>query len=110
MPSSRRTQITVTTVTILTALCAVLVLAPELALAAASDDWVKPATGMIETLQGGVTMIAQGLLLVAIVVRGIMMAMSGTAEWQKMGMLLIGALLVAVGPKILIALLEASKT
>lgn len=107
MSSPRRTM---PAVIIFTILSAVFVLAPEIAVAAqASADWVKPATGLIESLQSGLVQAGAVLVGLAVVARGIFIAVSGNPDWQKIGMVIFGGVLIMTGPKIITTLLELAK-
>jgi conjugal transfer pilus assembly protein TraA len=96
----------VTTLTI----AAVIIFAPEIAFAQSSDEWVKPASDLIDALRSG--LVTAGALIVglAVVARGIWIAMSGNPEWQKIGMIIMGGVMIMAGPKVMAALLEVAQS
>jgi type IV secretory pathway VirB2 component (pilin) len=79
-------------------------LTPELAFAA--EDWVKPATDLVETLRSGVVQIGAVLVGLGVVAIGVWMGVTGRGEWQRLGYVIAGGILVMAGPEAIAKLLE----
>lgn len=88
----------------------VLSLTPELAHAAASADWIKPATTLVETLRTGVVQIGAALVGLGIVAIGVWMGISGRGEWSRLGYAIAGGILIMAGPEAIATLLEATQS
>ncbi len=91
----------VTSLALIVALC----LIPEIA-SANSDEWIKPATGLIDALRSGLVKIGALVVGLAIVGRGIFMALSGNPDWSKIGIMILGGIFIMAGPTAIAALLE----
>lgn len=75
----------------------------------AGAGWEEPATGLIEVLQSGLVKIGVVLIGVGIIAFGMWGAITARIDWTKFGMILIGGLLVMVGPTMITTLLEAAE-
>ncbi len=95
----------VTTLAFMTISC----FTPESAFAQTSDEWVKPMTGLVDSLRGGAVTIGALIVGLAVVIRGIMMALSGNPDWSKIGMVIVGGVLIMAGPSAIAALLTAAQ-
>lgn len=92
----------VTALLLLTVLC----LVADPVLAQGSDEWVKPATGLIEALRSGLVTVGALVVGLMVVGRAIFMVFSGNPDWQKIGVVILGGVLIMAGPAAIAALLE----
>lgn len=75
------------------------------AFAQGSDEWVKPASDLVDSLNSGLIKIGAPVLGVAIIIYGLSMAFSDDIKWRRMFTLVVAGALVFSGPTILTALL-----
>lgn len=68
-------------------------------------SWVKPATDLAGTLESGLVQIGGPVIGIGIIVLGIIGALAGRIEWSRVAMVVVGGLLIMVGPAALRALL-----
>ena len=80
---------------------------PEIALAQTKEEWVKPAVGFIDVLQGGLVQVAAAVIGIGIIVIGAYTALTGHFDGKKLGASVFGGILVMAGPKMLASLLTA---
>ena len=86
------------------------ILLPNVALAQATGDaWVKPATGLIDSLRVGMVQIGAAVVAVGIIGVGIWAGLSGRMDWSRFGYVLFGGVLVMAGPSAIGALLATVK-
>jgi len=81
----------------------------QFASTAQGKDWVAPAIGFIDVLQGGMVQAAVAIIGIGIIIIGGWMALGGGAHEapKKIGLIIVGGILVMAGPKMLAALLTA---
>ncbi len=81
---------------------------PHLALAQSSPngDWIKPASDLANTLQSGLVQIGGPIIGIGVIALGLWAGIAGRLEWQRVGFILLGGLLVTVGPAVVTALLN----
>ncbi|MBT4889877.1 MAG: hypothetical protein HON65_10015 [Rhodospirillales bacterium] len=92
------------------AIAAAILLAPEVVHAAAnSDEWVKPATGLIDALRSGLMQIGAVVIGLVIIGRGIYIASTGNPDIGKLAMVIFGGVLIMAGPKSMALLLEIAQ-
>ncbi len=85
---------------------ALTVMLPNYALAQ-SADWIEPASKLAETLQGGLVQIGGPIVGIGVVVIGIWAGVTGRMQWERVGMVIVGGLLITVGPATITGLLAA---
>ena len=73
---------------------------------AQSAAWSKEGVDLIERLTSGIIPIATGILGLAVMIAGVIMALMGKAEWARIGWIIAGGFLVMVGPATLGLLLK----
>ena len=73
---------------------------------AQSAAWSKEGVDLIERLTSGIIPIATGILGLAVMIAGVIMALMGKAEWARIGWIVAGGFLVMVGPTTLGLLLK----
>ncbi len=78
------------------------------AFAAASADWVKPATDMAKSLESGMVKIGAVLVGIGIIFVGLAAALIGHLHWDKFGYVLLGGILIMAGPAALRSLLSSA--
>lgn len=81
---------------------------PELAHAEGSADWIKPASTIIDTLQSGFVKLGAGVIGVGIIIFGLVTTLTGEGNWKKLGVMIIGGVLIFFGPEIAVSLLEVA--
>ena len=81
----------------------------EPALAAAGDEWVKPAEGLIAALQSGLVTAGLALAGIGVIALGIWGAVTGRMDWGRFGYVILGGVLVMVGPRVIAALIEVAR-
>ena len=77
--------------------------------AAQADEWVKPAEGLIAALQSGLVTAGLALAGIGIIALGIWGAVTGRMDWGRFGYVILGGVLVMVGPRVIAALLEVAR-
>ncbi|MEP3246733.1 MAG: TrbC/VirB2 family protein [Sneathiella sp.] len=70
-----------------------------------NGNWIEPASELAETLQGGLVQIGGPIIGIGIVVIGLWAGITGRMPWERVGMVVIGGLLITVGPSIMTNLL-----
>jgi type IV secretion system protein VirB2 len=85
---------------------ALTVMLPNYALAQ-SANWIEPASKLAETLQSGLVQIGGPIVGIGVVVIGIWAGVTGRMQWERVGMVIVGGLLITVGPATITALLAA---
>ena len=73
---------------------------------AQSAAWSKEGVDLVNRLTSGAIPILSAIIGLVIMAIGGMMAFSGRAEWARIGWLIVGGLLVMVGPQMLGQLLK----
>lgn len=76
---------------------------------AAGDDWVKPASKIVEMLQSGFVQLGAGTVGVGIIIFGLYTTITGEGNWKRLGVMIIGGVLIFFGPDIATGLLEAAE-
>lgn len=74
---------------------------------AQSADWIEPASKLAETLQSGLVQIGGPVVGIGVVVIGIWAGVTGRMQWERVGMVIVGGLLITVGPATITGLLAA---
>ena len=80
---------------------------PEISHAQNSEDWIKPAVGLIEVLQSGLVQLGAAVIGIGIIIVGAYMGVTGDLAGKKLAGAICGGILVVAGPKMLAALLLA---
>lgn len=81
-----------------------------LAQSSGSGDWIEPASGLAESLQSGLVQVGGPIIGIGIVVIGLWAGITGRMPWERVGMVVIGGLLITVGPATITALLDTAGT
>lgn len=100
--------VNITTIILLLGLAAALVLIPDLAMAA-DDDWVKPGTSLIDTLQSGLVTIGALVVGIGVIGVGLWAAATGHLDLKRLAMVIIGGILIMAGPAMIAAMLERAQ-
>ena len=103
------TKITTASALSTMAIIAVAILVPEVALAQGSDEWVKPATDLIDTLRSGVVLIGTGLVGIAVMGYGIYTIWGDNPNFKRLGMIVLGGAMIVAGPYVMAGLLEIAQ-
>lgn len=84
---------------------------PDWALAqtSGSGDWVRPATGLMTTLESGLVKIGSAGIGIGIIFLGLVACITARMEWNKFAYVLLGGLFIMAGPAALRALLNATQ-
>ena len=91
------------------AIIAVTIFTPEVALAQGSDEWVKPATDLIDTLKSGVVVIGTALVGIAVMGYGIYTIWGDNPNFKRLAMIVLGGAMIVAGPHIMAGLLEIAQ-
>jgi len=75
-----------------------------------SGDWIQPASGLAESLQSGLVQVGGPIVGIGIVVIGLWAGITGRMPWERVGMVVIGGLLITVGPATITGLLGNAAT
>lgn len=73
----------------------------------ANEDWVKPASKIIELLEDGLVQLGAGAVGLGIIGFGLYTVFTGEGNWKKLGVIFAGGICVFFGPAIAVTLLEA---
>ena len=90
----------------LAALAVSAALEPGIAWAAASDDWTKPAEGIIDTLRSGAVRLGAGLIGLSVIGYGLWTIASGQPNLARVAVMIFGGLCVMAGPAMIEAILD----
>ena len=82
--------------------------ATDNAFAAGNADWVQPATDLIESLENGLVKIGTVVVGVGVIIVGLIACITNQMNWDKIGYVLMGGVLIMTGPVAVRALLSVS--
>lgn len=75
----------------------------------ASSEWSKKGTDMVEEATSGLTLIAQGVLSLALVAYGIYTVGTSRMDFQKLIYIVVGGAIIFFGPDIMKAFFDSVK-
>jgi len=73
---------------------------------AASDEWVKPGVDTINRLRSGVVTAGAAAIGLGIMILGVWACLTFRMNWDKLGYVIFGGILIMAGPQMAAGLLE----
>ena len=77
--------------------------------AQSQEEWVKPASALLEALESGFVQIGAIGIGIAVIAFGIWTTFTGEPNWKKLFGMIFGGILIMTGPEAIRALLESAQ-